>query len=886
MDIELYPNKTLYIRPSEDKSFDQFITNFNQDNVKGLLTLLNSSELRTHSLSFSFWYEFCCEMMKASCFNENFETIAADEILAQYTRNCPFMKGYEYLDQELLKSYWQSISSKMADEFKNFSGDFRSFLEKNYPLWSQVGKIYFHLAENISQSGNPSFAFLATFSSRVSNKPRMQHVPLGRLISDSIDKNKSELLTSILKPLKLLAEQNEFVHSLIESQRLFQTAQLNHHEAYQLLSASEEIRSTGIIFKLPKSWNDRPPQKVKVSVGMSGEGEESFVGFNHLFKFHVSVTLAGEVLSEEEIRFILNQEQKLVQIKGQWVEVNKEKITQLLEKWQKISYLQKEGFSFSQAMRYLGHMKISSPQKRLAARDTSERSEFEFKASDEIKDLIRQLEQPQFISMSSNDDILKASLKANLRPYQSEGVRWLRLISQLNLGGCLADDMGLGKTIQIISLLLIEKELQKQKPSFLIAPASLMSNWQEELAKFAPSLSFAMLHRSFHTEQELKKIEENYRSYDLLITSYTSLRSFPWVYEKTWNLLLADEAQVLKNPSSVQTLSVKKMMSRVRFAITGTPIENHLMDLWSIFDFICPNLLGGHSEFFKFTKVMTETKNFASLKELIKPYLLRRKKTDSSVIDDLPQKTEMKCYCPLTKDQYLLYKATVDELGKQLKESQDDEIKRKGLILKFLIRFKQICNHPSQFYNDDIYDYSKSAKFLRLKDLLSTIASRNEKVLIFTQFKEITGILDQYLSEIFGRRGYVLHGSTPVAKRKLLVSEFQKEASAPYFILSLKAGGTGLNLTQANHVIHFDRWWNPAVENQATDRAFRIGQTKNVIVHKLITRGTIEERIDKMLDSKKSLSDSVIENTPNLNLTELSNEEIIKFVSLDINAYI
>jgi non-specific serine/threonine protein kinase len=346
-----------------------------------------------------------------------------------------------------------------------------------------------------------------------------------------------------------------------------------------------------------------------------------------------------------------------------------------------------------------------------------------------------------------------------------------------------------------------------------------------------------------------------------------------------------DEAQAIKNSGSRQTRAVKALKGRHRLALTGTPVENHLSDLWSLYDFLTPGLLGTGKDFARFVKGAEDDAGhgrYAALRNLVRPYLLRRLKSDKRIISDLPDKTELAAWCALSKTQAALYSQSVDELATKLKTVEG--IQRRGIVLSYLMRFKQICNHPSQWLADNRYQPADSGKFARLRELVEEIAARQEKVLVFTQFREMTDPLARFLAEIFGRPGLVLHGGTAVKNRKELVDSFQDERGAPYFVLSLKAGGTGLNLTAASHVIHFDRWWNPAVENQATDRAYRIGQKQNVLVHKFICRGTVEEKIDALIAAKQSMSKEVLEGSHEAILTELSNNDLLKLVALDIRA--
>ncbi|MEQ1895112.1 MAG: DEAD/DEAH box helicase, partial [Planctomycetota bacterium] len=479
-----------------------------------------------------------------------------------------------------------------------------------------------------------------------------------------------------------------------------------------------------------------------------------------------------------------------------------------------------------------------------------------------------------------------AELKGTLRPYQSVGVRWLQRLSSLGLGACLADDMGLGKTIQVLALLLVRRRQDKKKqPSVLVAPASLLGNWAAECARFAPSLRVLVAHPSERSASELAALTPaDLAETDLVITSYGCLARFAWLRATPWKLAILDEAQAIKNPGAQQTRAVKELVARARIALTGTPIENRLGDLWSLFDFINPGLLGSAREFTSYTKRLAGRPGqpYGPLRELVRPYLLRRLKTDRSVIADLPDKTELKAFCALTKKQAALYQAAVKELRGKLEGAQG--IARRGLVLAFLMRFKQLCNHPSQWLGDGAWDEADSGKWARLRELAEVVAARQEKALVFTQFRELAAPLAAFLGAVFGRPGLVLHGGTPVAQRRALVQRFQEDERVPFFVLSLKAGGSGLNLTAAAHVIHFDRWWNPAVENQATDRAFRIGQTKNVLVHKFLCKGTVEEKIDALIESKKALATELLEGGAELDLSGMGDKELLELVALDLSS--
>jgi non-specific serine/threonine protein kinase len=368
---------------------------------------------------------------------------------------------------------------------------------------------------------------------------------------------------------------------------------------------------------------------------------------------------------------------------------------------------------------------------------------------------------------------------------------------------------------------------------------------------------------------------------DLVITTYSMLGRIDHLRQHEWKLIILDEAQAIKNSGSLQTRTVKELRATARIALTGTPVENRLSDLWSLFDFLNPGLLGGAKVFAKFAKQLAGGKEYAPLRTLVQPYILRRLKTDKKIIADLPEKTEVNAFCGLSKRQAALYEQSVGELAAAIREA--DGIQRRGIVLSYLMRLKQICNHPSQLTGDGAYEPQESGKFRRLAEICGELAERQEKALIFSQFREIIDPLAEFLGTVFGRRGLVLHGQTAVSKRRELVESFQKEDGPPFFILSLKAGGVGLNLTNASHVIHFDRWWNPAVENQATDRAFRIGQKKNVLVHKFVCRGTVEDKINELIAQKSDLASNLLDDGAGTLLTEMDNDQLLRFVALDIN---
>jgi non-specific serine/threonine protein kinase len=598
-----------------------------------------------------------------------------------------------------------------------------------------------------------------------------------------------------------------------------------------------------------------------------------------LLDFAIEVTLDGESLSQAEIKRLLAQSDGLVLIRGRWVEVDHERLSRTIEQFEAVEHrAESDGLSFGEAMRMLAGAGIAKD-------DDAAQADIDWSqtvAGPWLAQTLAGLRGPEGLTRVDPG----RSLQGTLRPYQQAGVQWLYLLAKLKLGACLADDMGLGKTIQVLSLLLaLRNESGRDKPCLLVAPASLLANWAAEIERFAPSLRALVAHPSSAPAGKRKADEPaDLGEVDLVITSYGYLERAPWLSATPWQIVILDEAQAIKNPTAKQTRRVKALTAEARIALTGTPIENRLGDLWSIFDFINPGLLGSSKQFSTFVKSLAERSHnpYGPLRELVRPYILRRLKTDKSIIADLPDKTEVNVFCPLSRKQAALYQQAVEDLAGKLEDL--DGMQRKGIVLAFLMRFKQICNHPSQWLGDDRWAEEDSGKLARLRDIAEVVAARQEKALIFTQFRETTAPLAAFLATVFGRPGVVLTGDTEVKKRKDLVRQFQEDESVPFFVLSVKAGGAGLNLTAASHVVHFDRWWNPAVENQATDRAFRIGQNKNVLVHKFICRGTIEDKIDQMIESKKQLAGDFLSAGADMLLTEMKDAELLNLVALDLSA--
>lgn len=633
------------------------------------------------------------------------------------------------------------------------------------------------------------------------------------------------------------------------------------------------LEGAGFGILVPPWWNKKGA-RLGVKVKMKSQGKDVVKGhmsFDNLVRYQWKLSLGETELTEAEFKALAKLKSPLVQIRGQWVTLDAEQIEAAIQFW--------ENHQLEGEMSLLDAMKLGLGGETAVGGLPIDGIESDDWLSEWLKkfeqaDKLEQLKQPK-------------GLNGQLRPYQLYGYSWLAFLRKWGMGACLADDMGLGKTIQTISLLLREKETKKELPApvLLIAPTSVVTNWEREIGRFAPGLK-TYVHRGA-TRLKGREMREAIKGQDVVLTSYPvarldaeSLQSIQWL------AVILDEAQNIKNPEAKQTQSIRKINAEFRIALTGTPVENRLSELWSIMHFLNPGYLGARKSFRENFALPIERYHdeeaMKQLKQLTAPFILRRVKTDPRVISDLPEKVETKVYCTLTEEQATLYEAVVQDVMKQIEE--EEGMKRRGLVLSMMMQLKQICNHPAQYLHQagkaDASLENRSGKLERLGELLEEVLAENDRALIFTQFAEMGEMLADYLPKAFGAATQFLHGGTSAKMRDQMVKRFQEDEHAPpIFILSLKAGGTGLNLTRANHVFHFDRWWNPAVENQATDRAFRIGQKRNVQVHKFVTTGTLEEMIDDMIESKKGLAQAIVGSGENW-LTEMSTDELRKVVAL------
>ena len=652
-------------------------------------------------------------------------------------------------------------------------------------------------------------------------------------------------------------------------------------EAYTFLrQCAPHLQRAGFGLLVPPWWN-KPGTRLGVRLNLSSTPRlkgQSGVSLGHmnlenLVSYRWQLSLGDTELSRAEFDALVALKSPLVQIRGQWVQLDPEQIEAAIHFWQKQD---DEGLlSLPEAM-----------QLGLAGQDRHEGLAVDGVEFDEwLQRWLNRLQGDEKLELLPKP----AGVRAELRPYQQYGYSWLHFAGSWGLGVILADDMGLGKTIQALTMIQRLKEEMGRLPApiLLICPTSVVTNWEMEKNKFTPGLQTWVHHGGDRLREEA--LVEAAQASDMLLTSYALMRrDGATLMQIDWLGVILDEAQNIKNAGTKQAQTIRKLKAGFRLALTGTPVENRLSELWSIMTFLNPGFLGGQKQFRQeFVLPIEKYGDEAAaqkLKKMVRPLLLRRVKTDASVIQDLPDKQEVKVYCHLSEEQATLYEAVVRDALAAIEEQEEGGIARKGLVLSMLMQLKQVCNHPAQYlhetkaYRPD-EDQGRSGKLQRFDALLDEILAEGDRLLIFSQFTEMAGLLQSHIQARFGVPTLYLHGGVPAGKRAALVAQFQQPDGPPVFLLSLKAGGTGLNLTRANHVFHFDRWWNPAVEDQATDRAFRIGQTKNVLVHKFVCLGTLEERIDAMIEEKKALAERVIGGGENW-LTEVSTATLRQMVTL------
>ena len=705
---------------------------------------------------------------------------------------------------------------------------------------------------------------------------------------------------------RLRASLPEAISANAKNEDIFSDA-LTDEAAWRFLTAdSQRLSEAGWQVLLPAWWEaasrKKPRLRARVKSNTGSRSDRSLFGLDSLIDFDWRIAIGDTDLSEAEFAELLTRNARLVQFRGQWIQLDPALLAQIRQAMARVD--KGQGLSFQDVLQlhllggdHAADDGASGDRTAEQQADEEARLKLEVELNEHLIQLIGQLgQQADWPKLTVPD-----SLRAELRPYQQSGYAWLTFLRRFGLGACLADDMGLGKTVQFIAYLLHIKEntaVDTTIPSLLICPTSVLGNWEKELTRFAPSLN-VMLHYGSRRLGDAAFLTAA-KGADLVLTSYSiSALDQETLQQITWTSICLDEAQNIKNAQTKQSSAVRSIPARHRIALTGTPIENRLSELWSIYDFINPGYLGNAGSFNKrFSNAIEkgqDEQRTTDLQKLVKPFMLRRKKKDPAIQLDLPDKNEMKTYINLTAEQGALYEQTVNQLMERMQ--QLDGIERKGAILATLTKLKQLCDHPALMTKEPLPDMdpttdngsdieidierliNRSSKLERLLAMVRELREEGERCLIFTQYIGMGQMLQLVLEHELQEPVLYLNGSTSKSRRDRMIEQFQAKGLSEdheqpnVFILSLKAGGVGLNLTAANHVFHFDRWWNPAVENQATDRAYRMGQTRDVQVHKFIALGTLEERIDEMLDSKQQLSENVISASEGW-ITELSTEAL------------
>ncbi|MEM7028563.1 MAG: DEAD/DEAH box helicase [Chloroflexota bacterium] len=823
---------------------------------------------------------------------ESFMNTMTDALTRQWGRTA-FVKQPSPTQDEVAQKWLIALLSDdpgiiaTSIQRQQFQRSHRAWLRNLYLAGDRTSRVAFRLEAPLQQQTNgKKETWLLHFALQARDDPSLL------VMADQIWQSKAKSLEKLNHRFE--QPQEKLLTGLGYAARLFapfkpslkkakpKQLSLTTDEAFHFLrEVAPLLEGSGFGVLVPPWWN-KPGTKLGIRLKLSsntGPGADAIpksrLGFDDLIRYNWEMTVGDITLTREEFEALVALKAPLVQIRGQWVQIDADQIEAAIRFWEKqdmeATLSLQEGLQVGLGSgATIDGLKVTGVEYEGWLADWMER----FKGDEKLETL------PQ-----------PSSLQAQLRPYQQYGYSWLDFMQRWGMGACLADDMGLGKSIQTITLLLAEKEQQGQLqgPVLLVAPTSVVSNWAMEVQRFAPTL---ITHQHQGPDRLRKKaFIKQAKQVDLILTSFSLIRQDQETLQQIdWYGVVLDEAQNIKNPATKQARAIFQLKTQFRLALTGTPVENRLSELWSIMQFLNPGYLGSRQNFRAAFALPIERYHdedaTQKLRQMTAPFILRRLKSDRSVIQDLPEKNEMKIYYQLSQEQATLYEAVVQDSIEKMTES--DGIERQGLVLGMLMKLKQICNHPAQFMHqagetvrfDSQDDMKRSGKLARITEMLTETMTVGDRSLIFTQFKEMGDILTTHLQQSIGVSPLFLHGGIPAKKRPAMIRRFQEDSDGPpVFILSLKAGGTGLNLTRANHVFHFDRWWNPAVEDQATDRAFRIGQTRQVQVYKFVCLGTLEERIDEMIESKKALADSVVGRGENW-VADLSTQELRELVTL------
>ena len=882
LSISLSPQGRLHVEgagvssdggPSDDSdaAARRIAERFARGDGHGLFWLGASEPAMALSPVAAFWRELSRAFVVRLCATPDVEALRArvdvqvsDDELAALAAAAPPMIGGEYLTEEVLRQLCARMGEAVREELAAWEGTVEAFLRHASPAWNLVGRVCFHLAENKGDAEAP-FAFVATYTTRPSPEAKLRHLPLAQALREYAGARNQPALLALLTPVQRAAQSSAVARELVDSGGVFETLAWTPGEAHQFLKEVPLFEAAGVVVRMPAAWRARRPPRPEAQV-VVGKARGPGVGADALLDFSIGVTLEGQTLTAQEVREILAGTDGLALIRGRWIEIDRERLRQVLDHWSAFEAAHAAGgISVVEGLRLLAGARIDDQPAADAAAPVAEWSRVV--AGESLARALAGLRSPDSLAELDLGD----ALQAQLRPYQQIGLRWLWWLSGLGLGGCLADDMGLGKTIQVIALFtLLKKQAQKngrprgparsqtKDPCLLVVPASLIANWRAEIARFAPALTVLVAHPSELSSEQLTRLPAaEVDASDVVITSYGATQRLPWLATRQWDVIVLDEAQAIKNPGTQQTRAVKVLRGRIRLALTGTPVENRLGDLWSIFDFITPGLLGSRKAFGRFIKAADKA------------------------ADGGPESAMHSGYGPLypspSEDRPAGHQRSArQDRGPRLLQPDEEAggaVPAGGARAARGPRWRRGHRwHQASRRRAGVADAPQA-------DLQPSLAVAGRWRL------RSGGQRQAHAPARAGRRDRVAAGEAaglhpvpgaaaptgPVSRGRLRSSRSG-------------AGGTGLNLTAARHVIHFDRWWNPAVENQATDRAYRIGQKNGVLVHKFICRGTVEEKIDALITSKEQLSRQVIEGTDEPTLTELDDEQLLRLVGIDINS--
>lgn len=781
------------------------------------------------------------------------------EAWVQVARETPKL---ENLPGEVLRKIWEKTREEILKALAENKGSLAEFMTRADPAWGRLGTIVIKLDDVMEDPARPfvlSTSYIDGITATRSVVSTSISVPVfGECRVPGLRRHLYELL-------RQAGQRSSVVQRLVESQEIFSPCGLIPRDAHAFVRDVPALTALGIEVALPRWWKDLKTPEIRVRTRI-GSSAPKPIGIGPLLDLHTAYVVGDHELTEAEWRTLVrNNHDGLVYLRGQWFGAERSRIDAAIEAGKRVEDLRaRGGVTYAEALELTG---ARLPGDESAANAAPAPTPATFEPGPWLEAALAAVERQEL----RRDISPGVRLRADLFGYQRQGVAWLATLMEVGAGALLADDMGLGKTMQVIALIVSLLRREVAGPHLIVMPASLLANWQQEFARWAPTLSVGVAHGGSEFD------ETPY----VTLTSYGTLLRREALARREWGLVVLDEAQEIKNSRTRLAQAVKGLRSRMRVCLSGTPIENHLGDLWSIMDFLNPGLLGSEAEFAEWcNKLLQGADGLAPLRRRLRPFILRRLKTDPAIALDLPTKVEMTVYCGMTPLQADLYAQTYAAMQAEYKSASSSA--RQGIAFRVITRLKQVCDHPGLVL-DGIFDGNSSGKFLRLAELARSIAAGGDRMLVFTQYQEMAGPIAAHLERVLRRGGAVIHGDTPIKQRQKIVADFQAEDGPPFLVLTFGVGGTGFNLTAACHVILFDRWWNPAVENQAMDRAFRIGQTKGVVVHKFVCRGTLEERIDILLQRKHELAKGLFGNAddPDKALSHLSGEELFSLLALD-----